>query len=78
MNEKFAELKKKGSFAFSANEEPKCPHCGEVFDIQEGEAWFIYDEQNTHELECPDCNQVFQVNSHARWCFSTDDQEIDQ
>lgn len=77
MSERLAALHKGPSYEFSANTAPKCPHCGEVFDIQEGEAWFLYDEQNTHDVECPDCNMEFQVNSHARWSFSTDEQEDD-
>lgn len=75
MTEKFEALNKGPSYDFCANDKPKCPHCGSDFDIEEGEAWFLYDEQNTHEVECPDCNMEFQVNSWAKWHFSTDDQE---
>lgn len=64
-----------GSFYFSANKAPKCPHCGDDFDITENEAWFLYDENETHTVECRRCENEFQVNSIARWSFSTDEQE---
>lgn len=63
------------SFDFAANSKPKCPHCGEDFDIQENDAWRLYDENDTHDVECPSCDLRFLVNSHARWSFSTDEQE---
>ena len=60
---------------FWANKQPKCPHCGEDFDINDNEAWFLYDENYTHDVECPSCELSFRVNSSASWCFSTDEQE---
>lgn len=77
MTERFAALKKGPSHQFYSNKTPKCPHCGSNFDIQDGEAWHLYDDNNTHEVECPDCNMDFQVTSHASWSFSTDEQEDD-
>ncbi|PZP62992.1 MAG: hypothetical protein DI604_28105 [Delftia acidovorans] len=75
MLEKFAALKNGKSHEFSANDQPKCPHCGEEFDIAHNEAWRLYDENDTHTVECPSCENQFNVNSHARWTFSTDEQE---
>lgn len=75
MTEKFAALKQGPSYRFSINEKPKCPHCGEDFDIARNEAWFLYDENDTHEVTCLSCNQDFGVTSHARWTFSTDEQD---
>ena len=63
------------SFDFSMNKQPKCPHCGEVYDISENEAWRMYDDNNSHDAECPACGHGFIVNSHAIWSFSTDEQD---
>lgn len=73
--EKFAALEAGNSFDFCANSDPKCPHCGDDFDIRENEAWFLYDENETHEIECPSCELKFSVNASANWSFSTDEQE---
>lgn len=78
MTEKFAALKAGRSLEFSANSSPKCPHCGDDFDITNNEAWFLYDDNETHTVECRRCENEFQVNSHARWSFSTDEQEDDE
>ena len=78
MAEKLTALIAGHSFDFVCNDKPKCPHCGEDFDIDESEAWFLYDEIETHEVECADCNLSFSVNSIARWSFSTDKQEGQQ
>lgn len=75
MVEKLAALKAGDSFDFSSNKHPKCPHCGDDFDIQEREAWYLYDENGSHDVECPRCGNEFQVSSLASWTFSTDEQE---
>lgn len=75
MAEKLDALNAGPSYLFSANKKPKCPHCGGDFDIDENEAWRLYDENDTHEVTCPSCEQDFSVNSTARWLFSTDDQD---
>lgn len=72
---KFAALDAAETIDFFANKAPKCPHCGSDFDIERNEAWFLFDENDTHDVECPDCDLVFQVNSLASWSFSTDEQE---
>lgn len=78
MAEKFAALNARHSLDFCANKMPKCPHCGEDFDVQANEAWFLYDEQGgPHDVECADCHLPFSVNSIANWSFSTDEQEED-
>lgn len=74
-DEKLVALNKGPSYRFSANDAPKCPHCGSDFDIAENEAWRLYNENDTHEVTCPSCEQDFRVNSSARWTFSTDEQE---
>lgn len=76
MAEKFAALNARHRLDFCANKKPKCPHCGEDFDIEDNEAWFLYDEQGgPHEIECDSCGLPFSVSSIASWSFSTDEQE---
>lgn len=75
MGEKLVALKEGPSYRFSANDKPKCPHCGVDFDIAENEAWFLYDENDTHDVTCPSCEGDFRVESSARWTFSTDEQD---
>lgn len=79
MTEKFKALRAAAhpSIDFSLNSEPKCPHCGEDFNIRENEAWELYDENGPHNVECSSCGQEFAVSSHATWQFSTDEQEDD-
>lgn len=72
---KFAALDAGDWLEFSGNSSPKCPHCGDDFNIRECESWHLYDENGPHEVECPSCDLVFQVSSSATWCFSTDEQE---
>jgi phage terminase large subunit GpA-like protein len=62
-------------YEFSANDRPKCPHCGEYFDIEAEEQWRLYDVTITHDVTCPSCDLDFQVNSSASWSFSTDEQD---
>ncbi len=64
-----------GFMEFIYNSSPRCPHCGENFDIRENEAWYLYDENGPHEVECSSCEREFEVSSHADWKFSTDEQE---
>lgn len=75
MVEKLAALKAGPNYRFFGNDNPKCPHCGDDFDIATNEAWFLHDEQDTHTIECRRCENEFQVNATARWSFSTDEQE---
>lgn len=77
MAEKFAALKAGHFTDFFANSKPKCPHCGDDFDIRENEAWELYDENGPHEIECNSCRLPFSVSSSASWSFSTDEQEED-
>lgn len=75
MSEKLAALKEGGWGAFSGLPQPKCPHCGEVYDITDNEAWQLYSDDERHDVECPSCDEEFQVTSRANWSFSTDEQE---
>lgn len=73
--ERFAALREGERRDFSYNQKPKCPHCGIDFDIERNEAWFIYDENETHDVDCGDCGEAFKIESNASWTFSTDEQE---
>lgn len=75
MTERLSALNSGGLLDFCANKIPKCRHCGDDFDITGNEAWFLYDENETHDVECPRCNIAFSVNASAQWSFSTDEQE---
>lgn len=75
MSEKFAALKAGDSFDFMFCDNPICPHCGTEFSIRENEAWELYDENGPHEITCDGCEREFSVFSHAKWTFSTDEQE---
>lgn len=75
--EPYAALDASGWSAFSMNRAPRCPHCGDDFDITDNEAWRLYDDGETHEVECPSCDRAFTVNSTATWRFSTDEQDRD-
>ncbi len=56
------------------NDDPICPHCGHECLINEYELWDLYKE-SIHTVLCPSCDMEFNVTSHARWSFSTDEQE---
>lgn len=57
---------------------PRCPHCGQVYDIQEHEAWGLYgDDGSDHQVECGECDQEFTVTVHVSYLFSTDEQPDD-
>ncbi|WEK50367.1 MAG: hypothetical protein P0Y66_22440 [Candidatus Kaistia colombiensis] len=71
----FASLKAGPSYEFSANRQPKCPHCGSEYVIEDHDAWQLYDENDTHDVDCGHCGREFQVTSRASWTFSTDEQD---
>mgnify|MGYP001766702014 CR=1 FL=1 len=60
---------------FVMNKQPKCPHCGSVFDIDQNEAWHLYSDDDVDiEVECDSCQEVFEVKVHCQYSFSTDEQ----
>ena len=59
---------------FWRNDNPKCPHCGEIIDIGLHELWNFY-EEGEHDVECPHCEGEFVVSTHITYSFSTDEQE---
>lgn len=73
--ERFGALREGKWFDFCGNGSPRCPHCGESFSISQNEAWFLYDDNDRHEVDCPACEETFKVKSWASWTFSTDEQE---
>ena len=66
------------SFDFSNEDEPKCPHCGEVYDIAEHEHYELYDtDEGSHEAECTFCEKVFSVIVGCKFSYSTDEADED-
>ena len=61
---------------FWANDEPKCPHCGQESSVIENEWWKIC-EEGDHEVSCPHCETDFTVTTRVSYTFSTDNQDDD-
>ncbi len=59
---------------FESADNPKCPHCGHIYDIQANEAWELY-EDGDHEAECPSCNLKFEIAVIATYSYSTSEQD---
>ena len=57
---------------FEREDNPRCPHCGKTYDIDENESHELY-EEGVHEIECGDCGQEFTVSVHALFFYSTND-----
>lgn len=70
----FIALREGHSSDFHAQKSPKCPHCGQQFEIEAAEAWQLYTE-GEHELTCIVCILPFTVTSVATFSFNTDEQE---
>jgi len=70
---KYQALQDGDSWDFSCNKLPKCPHCGNDFNIDEREAWELY-EDDRHKVECDLCQHSFFVETNITYSFSTDDQ----
>lgn len=74
---KFAALKQGDDIEFWGNDLPKCPHCGHLYDINDHEAWGLY-EEGPHEIECPSCDLEYDVTVNVSCTYSTDEQEDDE
>ena len=75
--EPLAALKKGDLLEFWGNDSPKCPHCAHVYDIQEREAWNLY-EEGDHKIECPSCDRTYKVTVNVSYSYSTDEQDEDE
>ena len=71
----FAALREGDTFAFWGNDYPLCPHCGERCSISDNEWWFVYDDNDRHNVACPHCDGDFQITTRATYTFSTDEQD---
>lgn len=66
---------REGHFSeFHSQKSPKCPHCGQQFEIDKAEAWQLYTEGD-HEVVCIVCSLPFTVTSVATFTFNTDEQD---
>jgi len=59
---------------YSDNNNPICPYCDSIIDVQKNELWQLYTE-DIHFIQCPSCNSQLMVTPKATWTFSTDDQD---
>ena len=53
---------------------PICPHCGHIYDIQENEDWDLY-EDGDKEIKCPICNLSYEVMVSVTYSYSTSEQD---
>jgi len=51
--------------------QPVCPHCNEVYDIDSNESYFLYNDDDYHELTCNSCEKDFWVKTHTSHTFET-------
>jgi len=59
---------------YSGNENPKCPHCDNIYDIDLNNDYSLYAEDN-HNVTCPKCQKDYSVTSRTKgWVFDTDEQ----
>ena len=61
------------TWLFYGNDNPVCPHCGVIFNLQKQEADNIY-EEGEHEIDCAKCGQPFRVTTRIQHLFDTDEQ----
>lgn len=52
--------------------EPKCPHCGEKYDIDSNESYHLYSTDDIEELECNNCEKEFFVKVITSYHFETE------
>ena len=71
---KWCDVLNAGTVDLERNDNPVCPHCGHECLIDECEFWNLYQEGD-HEEHCPSCGYEFKIVTHARYSFSTDEQE---
>ena len=74
MVERLQALKDGHFLDFWRNDEPKCPHCGADYHVNDHEAWHLY-EEGEHEVECHSCDLTYAVSTIITHSFSTDEQE---
>lgn len=68
------------SIHYFGNDNPKCPHCGEVYDIEEHEAYHLYHQGTEYaKIECDHCEMDFIVEVKHETTFDTDESdELDE
>lgn len=72
--ERLSSLKQSCHLDFWGLSNPRCPHCGVDYDVNEREAWHLY-EEGGHEIECPSCDLPYHVSVNVSYSYSTDEQE---
>ena len=75
MTEHCEALNNGDSWNFSNERNPRCPHCGETYDINENESWDLYGDDDTeNDIECKSCEKPFRVYTRIEYRFCTDEQ----
>lgn len=52
--------------------QPICPYCNNEFDIDKNEAYFLYAEDDFHELQCGNCEEEFWVRTNVTYTFTSE------
>lgn len=58
---------------FCQNDDPMCPHCGNVYSISENGAYDMR-EEGSHTIDCDECEHRYYVDTIVHVSFSTHDQ----
>lgn len=58
-----------------SNDNPKCPWCDYVIEIDKHELYELYDDNDNHYIDCPSCEKELRVSTRAVYTFSTDEQD---
>ena len=57
--------------------QPICPHCGEGYNIDKNESYFLYTTDDVEELTCGGCEKLFFVMVHTTHSFETKTEIVD-
>lgn len=69
------DLDKEKWWTHAVTDSPKCPHCDHDYEIDDHQAWHLYDPtEDEHEIECPACEKTYIVKVRVKYSFSTDEQ----
>lgn len=63
---------------YRQTDNPVCPHCDYVCQVNDCEWWDLYDtSESDHSHECPSCGKEFSIQVNVTYTFSTDEQDED-
>ena len=71
--------KEGNDYKYQSEQNPRCPHCGEEFSIENHEAWHLYgDDGDENVVTCDHCGDGFTVTTDVSYSFSTNEQPEDE